>query len=443
MIAFFKSLYLNNRFFYALFGIILLFLLSKWIPQLYVVAWFSVLILFLVFLAECIALYKENSVNAERILPEKFSNSDPNKVVIQLENQYRFPIKMEIIDEIPKQFQKRDFLKCFNISAKASKQFSYELTPVERGEYIFGYLNCYATTKINLIKRKYRFNYEAMVKVYPSFVQMKRYDFLTIDQKLSGYGLKKIRKLGHTLEFEQIKEYVLGDDVRTINWKATAKHNQLMVNQYQDEKSQPIYSIIDLGRVMQMPFNGLSLLDYSINSSLAFSNIGLKKNDKVGLMTFSNTIGKHLPATSKKTQLTTILEHLYNIETDFKVSDFGLLYAQIKRKITQRSLLLLYTNFEHISALRRQLPYLKAISKKHLLVVVFFENTELEKLTQTKSNKIGDIYDKTIAESFAYDKKLMVKELEKSGIKALLTPPKSLSINTINAYLEIKAKGSL
>ena len=272
---------------------------------------------------------------------------------------------------------------------------------------------------------------------------MKKYDFLAIDNKLSQIGLKKIRRIGHTMEFEQIKEYVVGDDIRTINWKATAKHAGLMVNQFQDEKSQPIYSIIDSSRVMKMPFNELSLLDYAINSTLAFSNIALKKHDKVGMLAFSNKITNFLRDSGKKTYINTISENLYNIKTNFLDADFGLLYGHIKRYVTHRSLLLLYTNFEHLSSLKRQLPYLQALAKKHLLVVIFFENTELNQLITTDNNDLETIYDQTVAQQFALDKKIMVKELQKHGIQTVLTKPEDLTVNTINKYLEIKARGLL
>lgn len=282
-----------------------------------------------------------------------------------------------------------------------------------------------------------------MVKVYPSFIQMKKFDFLSIDNRLSHLGLRKIRRIGHTMEFEQIKEYVIGDDVRTVNWKATGKAARLMVNQYQDEKMQPVYSIIDTSRVMKMPFNGLTLLDYAINSALAFSNIALKKKDKVGLLDFSNKLGSFLPAQAKKTYLNSILERLYNIETKFMDADYGTLQALIKRRIPHRSLLMLYTNFEHISALHRQLPYLQAIAKKHMLVVIFFENTELKALIEDEAKTIPEIMDQTIAQSFSLDKKLMVRELQQRGIQTVLTSPEDLTINTINKYLEIKARGLL
>lgn len=441
---FIKSLYLHKAFFVYLASASVGFLLSFWTPFLYPIAWVLVLIIALLFVVDLIILYRyNNAISASRLLPDKFSNSDSNTVPISLTNHYPFKIELDIIDELPIQFQKRDFSYQSTVNPNQTIDFNYSVRPVDRGEYVFGHLNVYTSSKLKIVKRKYQFQNEQMVAVYPSFIQMQKYDFLAISNNLTEFGLKKIRRIGNTSEFEQIKDYVHGDDFRTVNWKATAKRGQLMVNQYQDEKSQPIYSIIDTGRVMKMPFNGLKLLDYAINSALAFSNVALKKHDKVGLLTFSKTIESFLPATQKLSNLNVILQRLYNIKTQYYDSDYGLLYAQLKRKVTHRSLLILYTNFEHISALKRQLPYLQAISKNHLLVVVLFENTELDAIISESAEDLQAIYHKTIAEKFAYEKRLMVKELQKHGIQSILTPPENLTVNTINKYLEIKSRGLL
>jgi len=441
LIKFFKSLYLTPRFFYALALLSVCFLVSFWQPVIYGIVWLIFLAFGLLILIEASMLWSGKGLIGKRILPEKFSNSDPNEVIIQLNNKYAFPIQVAIIDELPVQFQKRDFFKTLPVKGKELQTFQYEVRPVDRGEYRFGKLNCYATSVIGLLRKRYIFDNEQLVKVYPSFIQMKKYDFLAIDNRLSLAGLKKIRRIGQTLEFEQIKNYVVGDDVRNVNWKATAKTGSLMVNQYQDEKMQPVYNIIDTSRVMKMPFKGLKLVDYAINSALAFSNIALKKNDKVGLLDFSHKIGNYLPALAKKTYLNNILDALYNTNTKFLDSDFGALQAFVKQRITHRSLLMLYTNFEHISSLHRQLPYLQAISKKHVLVVVFFENTELQVLSEGYAQTLPEIYDQTIAQQFQFDKKLMVRELQKRGIQTILTAPEDLTVNTINKYLEIKARG--
>ena len=439
-----KSFYIHNTFFSYLAGLSACFVISYWVPLLYPIAWLMTLLLFALLLFDSYLLYASGkAIHAERILPRKLSNSDLNPIKIKFSSEYAFRAYLSIIDELPVQFQKRDFEHNTRLVKGESHQFEYTVRPVDRGEYVFGNLIVFASSSLRIVKRKFIFQNEQMVPVYPSIIQMQQYDFLAIGNRLTEIGLKKIRRIGHTQEFEQIKEYVQGDDFRTINWKATAKQNELMVNQYQDERSQPIYSIIDTGRVMKMPFNGLKLLDNAINSALAFSNVALKRNDKTGLVAFSKNIETFVPAVQKITHLNTILEKLYTINTEFTDSDFGLLYAHVKRKINHRSLLLLYTNFEHISALRRQLPFLLALAKKHVLVVIFFENTELESLIQTDAEDLQAIYHKTIAEKFSLEKRLMQKELRQYGIQTILTKPEKLTINTINTYLEIKARGLL
>ena len=443
MLKFIRSLYFEKRFFYALIGISILFLISFWFSFLYSITWILSAILAVLVLTDIVALFKVSAISAERILPEKFSNSDENLVKVKINNRYGFKLNIEVIDEIPVQFQKRDFLKKLVLPAHKSSDFEYFLKPFQRGEYVFGNLNIFISSILKLAKRRYVFNKDQMVKVYPSFIQMKKLDFLALDQKINLQGIKRIRRIGHTMEFEQIKEYVRGDDVRTINWKATAKHGDLMVNQFQDERSQPVYSVIDCGRMMKMPFNGLSLLDYAINSSLAFSNVALKKKDKVGLLTFSNKIDHILKASSKLNQLHKIMEGLYNVNTRFFDSDFSLLYSRVKKHISHRSLLMVYTNFEHMSGLQRQLPFLKALAKQHLVVVIFFDNTEMSRLTKTSPENISESAHQVIAEQFVHNKILMAKELQRHGIQTLLTPPEELSINAINKYLEIKSRGLL
>lgn len=385
----------------------------------------------------------KTGVKGKRVLPEKFSNGDENPVNLVINNYYTFNVNVTIIDEIPKQFQVRDFSIVRKLEASSVSEIEYKLRPVERGEYHFGKLNIYVTSVFGLIARRFTADDNAMVPTYPSFMQLRKYDLIAISNNLHQYGIKKIRKIGHTMEFEQIKDYVLGDDLRTINWKATAKRNQLMVNQFQDEKSQPVYSIIDKGRVMKMPFDELTLLDYAINASLVISNVALKKQDKAGILAFSKKVENIVVAERRTSQMNLILETLYNVSTDFHESDYSRLYADVKRNITQRSLMLLYTNFETLDSLHRQLPYLKGIAKSHLLVVIFFKNTELNNLITEKAETVQQAYDKVIAEKFAFEKRLIVNELQKYGIQSILTSPQDLTIDTINKYLEIKARGLL
>ena len=437
-----QPFFLQNRFFYACIGIIVLFVLSFIFPRLFNITKLLLLLLVIITALDTLILFAaKKGVKGERILPEKFSNGDQNPVRLVIQNFYTFNVFVDIIDEIPEQFQVRNFKISRKIDASSTSEIEYKLRPLERGEYHFGKLNVYVTSIFGLISRRFWYDEGGMVPTYPSFMQLRKYDLLAVSNNLHQYGIKKIRRIGHTMEFEQIKDYVLGDDLRTINWKATAKRNQLMVNQFQDEKSQPIYSVIDKGRIMKMPFDGLTLLDYAINASLVISNVALKKQDKAGILAFSKKVENIVVAERRTSQMNLILETLYNVNTDFFESDYSRLYADIKRNINSRGLMLLYTNFETIDGLNRQLPYLKGIAKNHLLVVIFFKNTELNSLISEPAETVQQAYDKVIAEKFVYEKRLIVNELQKYGIQSILTEPENLTINTINKYLEIKARG--
>lgn len=422
----------------------MLFIMAFVVPVLMGVAQLLFFIfIFLLLIDGLILFIPTKNIFARRDTPDRLSNGDENPISIYLENHYRFDIILQIIDEIPFQFQKRDLLFETGLNSFESQIIQYQLRPTKRGEYNFGAVNVYVKSPVRLLKRRFQFSQDKMVAVYPSFLQMREYELMAISNRLTEIGVKKIRKIGHSQEFEQIRQYVQGDDIRKINWQATARNNELMVNAFQEEKSQAIYCLIDKGRVMKMPFEGLSLLDYAINASLVLSNIALYKQDKAGLMTFSDKVGQTVQAEKRPGQLTKILEILYKQRTRYQETDYEALYVNTKKLIRQRSLLVLFTNFETVSSMRRQLPYFRKLAKDHLLIIVFFENTELRALLNKPSVTTEEVYLKTIAEKYFYEKQQIVKELGQFGIQALLTPPQKLTVNTVNKYLEIKARGML
>ena len=441
---FIRHLYLSNRLFLVA-GIIAACFIISFIAGGFIVIPKALFVVFLaVLLTDLILLFRtRRGLQGHRFTPEKLSNGDENELRIYLENFYPFPVRLSIIDEIPHQFQRRDLNFGSKLSPGENKTIRYHLRPVKRGEYSFGAVNVFARSPLGFLSRRFRFSEDKMVPVYPSYIQMRKYELLAISNRLTEVGVKKIRRIGHNMEFELIKEYVSGDDFRTINWKATARKSHLMVNHYQDERSQQVYSLIDKSRVMQMPFNGLSLLDYAINASLVISNIAIKKSDKAGILTFQDKIGTMLPASKNNNQMAQIMEVLYNQKTAYRESDFSVLYSHVRRKITQRSLLLLFTNFESLYGLQRELPFLKRLALQHLVVVIFFENTELKSLITKPAADLRAVYNKAIAEKFSYEKKLIVKELAQHGIQALLTAPENLTVNTINKYLELKSRGMI
>ena len=409
-------------------------------PLLFDVGRWMFLALVILVLVELFLLYHERGMMACRTLSERFSNGDDNEVNIRVESIYSFTVRLEIIDEIPPVFQRRDVLFRLKLAMGEGKNIRYKLRPTERGVYSFGHVRVFASTPIGLVQRRFTLCQPCDVKVYPSYLMLTRYELLAMSNNLAEMGIKKIRKVGNHTEFEQIKDYVSGDDFRLINWRATARTSRLMVNVYQDERSQQVFNIIDKGRVMQQAFRGMTYLDYAINASLVLSYIAMRKEDKAGVVTFSDHFEDFVPASRRTGHMQNILEMLYRQQTRFAESDYSALVAEVNLHITKRSLLILYTNFANRISMERQLPYLLQLNRRHRLLVVFFEDHEVKDYLATRSDSDEEYYRHVVAEQFAYEQRLIVSSLKQRGILALLTTPEALSVDVLNKYLEIKTR---
>ena len=444
MRTFFRQIYLRNSFFLYWIAVIVLFCLSFPLPFLYPVAQVAFMLLMaLTMLDIFILFFTKSRIKGRRKINSRLSLGDENVVWLVITSDYKMPVSLRIIDELPYQLQIRNFVKWLYLNPGETKELSYIVRPHKRGVYEFHSINVFVSTVLRIVERRIEVKANQKVAVYPSILQMKKYELQVFSKTAVFQGIKKIRRLGNNNEFEQIKNYVQGDDFRTINWKATSRKGELMVNQYQDERSQQVYLIIDKSRSMRMPFNQLTLLDHSINSALVLSNILLRKGDKAGVVTFSDRLGSRLPAESTTSQLSRIMDVLYRQKTRYMDANYDRLYFGLRNIIKGRSMVLLYTNFESMYALKRTLPLLRRINQQHLLVVVFFENSELQSTAEMESHNVKDIYTKTLAGKFALEKEHIAYELRKYGIQSILTKPENLSVDTINKYLEIKSRGMI
>jgi uncharacterized protein (DUF58 family) len=437
-------LFFEKRFFIAMFALCALFVAGFVVPFLFILGKILLSMAAAVLVVDFLLLYGgSKKMDCKRELPNRLSMSDENNIRFSVTNAYAFAVSVKLIDELPVQFQIRDFELSLKLAPGQSATLGYSLTPHERGEFGFGLTRVFVSSPIGFIMRRYNFSANQTVPVYPSFIQMRKFQLMAQTNRTDAMGIKKIRKAGKHTEFDQVREYVSGDDYKLMNWKSTAKHARMMVNQYQEERSKDIYNVIDMGRTMQMPFEGMTLLDYAINASLAISNISLLKHDKTGLVTFSSAIHTFINADKRNNQLNRLLESLYAQKTRFQESDYERLFLNIRKRIHQRSLLILYTNFEGLTSLQRQLPFMQQIARNHLLLVVLFENTEISTLIKRPKPTLEAVYSSVIAEKFMFEKKLMVRELQKHGISAILTTPHKLTPDIINKYLDLKVRESI
>ena len=434
-------MFLPVRFYYtAIVVIVVLALGQLWPPLFYVGA--SLLVLFaLMLVADIALLWTRRGITASRHCSSRFSNGDENPVSLQVENNYPFAVKLNIIDEIPHIFQRRDVNFSLRLKARENGTVDYTLRPTKRGVYGFGQIRAFASSPIGLVQRRFTCDEPTDVAVYPSYLMLNQYEFLAISNNLTEMGIKRIRRVGNNTEFEQIKSYVQGDDYRHINWKASARTHHLMVNVYTDERSQQIINVIDKGRIMQQAFAGMTILDYAINASLVLSYVALHRDDKAGVITFADKFSDFVKPDRGPAQMNDILECLYHQTTNFAESDYSSLVVNTNHLVGRRSLLILYTNFFDYNGMLRQLPYLRQLNSRHRLLVVFFIDEERRDFINQQPHSIKEYYEHSIAAKIDHEQTLIINTLRQFGINSLLTSPQNLSVNVINRYLEMKSRG--
>lgn len=432
-----RSLYISSRFFQVGIGLVLFWLWAFLWPILFVPAIVCTVFFWGYAVWDIIRLYGTH-LEGERICADRFSNGDLNPVSLTLENLSSKVVDVRIIEEFPDQFQIRDHQWFVRLEPKHRRSYQYELRPVKRGRYQFGYLWLYARHPYGWFERRFQAAAFREVAVYPSFHQLKSNQFLAFHRNSLRAGAKKRKRLGLSTEFEQIKNYIPGDDVRHINWKATARKGSLMLNQYRDEKTQQLICMVDKGRRMELPFHDMSLLDYAINASLAISDIALRSEDRVGLLTYGAKLSSWVSPEKGIHHLQRIQEILYHQKTDFTESNVEKAAAWVNRKAYERSLIIYFNNYTSLLSLERDLDYLRALSRRHLLVVVLFKNRPLEELSLQAPQTTREVYHQVVAEQLVQEQQLMVRKLRRWGILSILTHPEDLNISTINTYLRIK-----
>lgn len=434
------SIFLTKRFYIVALCMIALlligntihfvFLLTKWL----IAAWaLCVLIDFLL-----LYFIRSSKMQAERICAERFSNGDENDVKIKFNNPYFFKSKVEIIDEMPIDFQMREFVLSAKLEPKEEREIVYKLIPKKRGEYKFDHIRLFFSTPLGLVQRRFTRGTAFDVKVYPSFSKLSLYSLMANHHHLDEYGIKQIRQVGADTEFDQIKDYVQGDEYRHINWKASARTNSLKVNVYQQERSIQVFSVIDKGRMMQQSAYGLTFFEYAINAALAVSYVSIKKEDKAGLASFDKDMDNFVPASRLGSHMQNMMEALYHEQTIFEESDYSALASGFLKRCTKHSLVILYCNFSTLNALQRELPYLRQISKKHKLIVVVFKDRQMQEYLESKARNTEDYYQHMMVEKYMKEKDLIISTLRQNGILTIYTLPENLSVNVINKYLEVR-----
>lgn len=443
-------MFLRKQFFITAFVLAAVSTLGLWFNALYTLALWGVMVFAFLCLVD-VAMLLFCRVKGERIISKKLDLGENNNISLKVSIDRGVVRKYYAVDDIPSDLGCDKDLISFKKDEDDVLVAQYNLFPLRRGAYVLGRTVLFGSF-LGFVERRFTVVDKGQnVDVYPAFSRLREKEQIARSLQVESYGSHKRQMPSHQTEFQDIREYVPGDDIRTVNWKATARVGRTMVNNFEDERSQHIYNIIDCGRTMHRTFGGLTLQDYAVNASLLLSYTALNtEGDNVGLMTYGPDGTSYLPSRSGDVQLKNIMQNLYSLKTEYGEGDLEELCLVLDRRVLRRSLVCLYTDYSSLASLDRQLPFLRRISQRHCLVVVLFLDRELESLSERKFERSEDekkpklnatrLVESTLASDLIFGKQSIIDKLHQNGIHSVATYPENLSFSIVRKYIDLKAR---
>ncbi len=439
-------MFLKNRFFIILFSIAAISALGILVDVLYGIAIAALCLFAIVSIADAVMLMTLR-LEGERSIASKLDLGEENIISFNVKIKKGRLRGAYVIDEIPTEFLTDTDRHDMEKDRDGDYGCHYAITPSCRGHFELGRTLVFASFLGLLERRIVLVNSGKKVDVYPAFSRLREKDEQVRSKQILSTGSHKRQLPANQTEFRDIREYVVGDDIRTINWKATARTGNTMVNEYEDERSQHIVNVIDCGSAMQRTFHALSLQDHAINASLLVSYSALEKeSDCVGVCSYGPKGISFLPPRAGKVQFKSIMQQLYALGTEYGESDIEQLCLMLDRNVKRRSLVFLYTEIPTMSALERQLQFFKRISTRNCLVVVNCLDKELESVSErhfegkTQRKYHSQCVERTLAKDMVNQKQLIADTLQQNGIYCLSIYPEALSFGVLKKYLELKEK---
>jgi uncharacterized protein (DUF58 family) len=353
------------------------------------------------------------------------------------------PVRLRVRDEIPPEIPSDQEEFVGTIAPGASWTGQYHLSPRRRGEYPFGQIVVRLESFLGLLVRQHAFSGGEPSRVYPNLRAIRRYDLLARRGRLHEAGLRRTRERGGGTEFERLRDYLPDDDFRRINWKATARRRQPVTVEYEVERSQNMLLLLDTGRLMGTPIDGILKVDYAINAALMLAYVGMEMGDRTGLVVFADDVEGYVPLARGQRQFQIMIEHLYKVGTQPVEADPARALRYVARRQLKRSLIVLFTDISETADHGPLLAALRLLARRHLPVCVMMSNPDIVRLAALTPTDARQAYEKVVAQRLLDERRTMIERLERQGALVLDVPAEHLTSSIINRYLEIKARTQL
>lgn len=430
---------ITRRFAYLLSGGVLLLIpaallhVSLTIFVLYNMVCFSLLII------DYFVSAFEPFLSAERCGEENFSLYERETVNIQVHNKSGVKLHLELKDEAPDLHFKVEspLMKGF-VGAHERKLFEYWVTPTKRGSFSFGSVHVKCGGRLGLCMRLFRIDLKRQYKVYPNMKNLRKYRLGICNNRLFRQGQRSLAAPGHGTSFESVREYLHGDDYRKINWKATARISKPMLNQYEPEKNQHVYILLDTGRPMGLTIRGNRKLDLAVNTALVLIDVINQNGDLSALMNFNTSVDSMILPGKGIDHRKQLFEALYNVECTKHTSNFDEAFLYFKKKERHRSILFIFTDFETVEEAEYLIRVLPIISRNNIVVIPLIKNESQQKIISAEARDQQELFNKGVALELADERRRIVHVLNRKGVFCFECSAEKLEYNAVNKYIQVK-----
>lgn len=386
--------------------------------------------------------FKGGAIEAERVCPPHLSSGIEHDIEIVLRNTGPASRKVQVRDQTPKEWEPAPVLKAV-VPGRSSLSLAYPLTPSQRGEYGFGDLFLRVEGPLGLMLKPLRLKSARGVRVYPRLQPLRYADLATYRRVAHKWGLRPTKWRGEGREFESLREYVEGDDPRKIHWKATARLDRPIVQQYQAEKNQIVMILLDVGRLMSAESEGKTKLDHALEAAVHLAHTAILGGDQAGILAFADRVISFIPPRGTPEQLQLILEETISLRPTLVEPQYEQALLWLRSQVRRRSLVVIYTDLLDEVASENLLAAVSLLRPLHLPLCVAIRESEWDELLARPPSKVQGVYERAVLQELLRQRSKALGGLVQKGALAMDLPPSKLSMGTMERYLEVKRRGLL
>jgi uncharacterized protein (DUF58 family) len=379
-------------------------------------------------------------IEIEREVSEVLSVGMSNPAALQLRNRSTMKLAVSVHDDAGEMCDVEDLPTIVTIEPQHSEVVRYHIRPRHRGASALLNVSIRFPTLFGLWIRHETRSIELPVRIYPDIRAVYRYELLASRNRLAEIGVRIMQMPGQGREFERLREYRYGDEIRHIDWKATARQRELITREFNVERNQSLVLMVDCGRFMKTESGGISYLDQALNSAIMLSYIALGQSDNVSLMAFSNKIERFIRPVRGKPGIQTIIRSTYDIQPSDKAADYNLALEYLATVQRKRALVVLITFVSDEVQLQRIAESLRVRSLPYLPVCVLLQDVDLQNMAEDVPSSLLEAYHTAAAANILNGQSQQVTSLRESGTMVVSTPPQQLTERLISEYLTIKAR---